>query len=160
MSSSSEQTDLSNNVFDMSDNVLADNVLADSESISLIETKTSVVDFIQKTLMEEFSTLWSNSDSPLNKSTLMTILIRAMEIVETTEVKGKEQQEIVLDVLIRIVESDSVVSPYKEALLTFLKDDASDVISLVVDASKGKININKLENVTIRVFKKIFTCLR
>lgn len=144
---------------DISDNVLADNVLANSESISLIETKTSVVDFIKNTLMEEFSTLWSNSDSPLNKSTLMTILIRAMEIVETTEVKGKEQQDIVLDVLIRIVESDSVVSPHKEALLTFLKDDASDVISLVVDASKGKININKLENVAIRIVKKIFTCL-
>ena len=160
MSSSSEQTDLSNNVFDMSDNVVSDNVLADSETISLIEKKTSIVDFIKKTLMEEFNTLWSNSDSPLNKSTLMTILIRAMEIVETTEVKGKEQQEIVLDVLIRIVESDSVVSPHKEALLTFLKDDASDVISLVVDASKGKININKLENIAIRVFKKIFTCLR
>lgn len=138
---------------------ISDNVLANSESISLIETKTSVVDFIKNTLMEEFSTLWSNSDSPLNKSTLMTILIRAMEIVETTEVKGKEQQDIVLDVLIRIVESDSVVSPHKEALLTFLKDDASDVISLVVDASKGKININKLENVAIRIVKKIFTCL-
>jgi hypothetical protein len=139
---------------------ISNNDIANTENVSLIEKNTSVISFIKKTLLEEFNTLWSNSDTPLNKSTLMTILVRAMEIVETTEIKGKEQLEIVLDVLVSIVESDFVVSPHKDTLLTFLKLHASDVISIVVDASKGKININKLENVGIRMFKKIFACLR
>ena len=129
------------------------------EATSLLgSTKIDITDSIKKELLEEFATMWSNSANPLSKSILVKILVRAMEIVEKTDIKGHDQQDIVINILVEILESDLVVSLHKEVMLTFLKEDAGDVISIVVDASKGKININKLQGIVVRLFKKIGGC--
>lgn len=129
------------------------------EATSLLgSTKIGVTVPIKKELLEEFATMWSNSANPLSKSILVKILVRAMEIVEKTDIKGHDQQDVVINILVEILESDLVVSLHKEVMLTFLKEDAGDVISIVVDASKGKININKLEGIVVRLFKKIGGC--
>jgi len=133
--------------------------VTNDEVTSLLEnTKIGVAKSIKNDLLEEFDTMWSNLETPLNKSILVKILVRAMEIVEKTDIKGQDQQDIVIDVLVEILESDLVVSVHKDSMLAFLKEDARDVISIVVDASKGKININKLQNISVRLFKKISGC--
>ncbi len=148
------------------DTVVEDTVAEDTvaglvdETNSLLEnTNVSIAsDSIKKGLLEEFDTMWSNSVTPLNKSAMMKIVVRAMELVEKTDIKGQEQQDVVIDVLVEILESDIVVSVHKDSLVAFLKEDAGDVISLLVDASKGKININRLENIATRLFKKFGKC--
>jgi hypothetical protein len=141
------------------DDLTVEEGIGEGEDTSLLKnTKNGIADSIKNCILEEFTTMWSNVESPLNKSVMMKILIRAMEIVEKTDIKGQEQQEVVINVLVEILESDVVVSVHKESLIAFLKEDASDVISIVVDASKGKININKLENIAVRLFKKIVVC--
>jgi len=148
------------------DTVVEDTVAEDKdgglvdETNSLLEnTNVSIAsDSIKKGLLEEFDTMWSNSVTPLNKSAMMKIVVRAMELVEKTDIKGQEQQDVVIDVLVEILESDIVVSVHKDSLVAFLKEDAGDVISLLVDASKGKININRLENIATRLFKKFGKC--
>jgi len=148
------------------DTVVEDTVVEDTvavlvdETNSLLEnTNVSIAsDSIKNGLLEEFDTMWSNSVTPLNKSAMMKIVVRAMELVEKTDIKGQEQQDVVIDVLVEILESDIVVSVHKDSLVAFLKEDAGDVISLLVDASKGKININRLENIAIRLFKKFGKC--
>jgi hypothetical protein len=133
-------------------------VTNDEPSPLIKSTKIGIVNSIKKELLEEFTTMWSNLETPLNKSILVKILVRAMEIVEKTDIKGQDQQDVVINVLVEILESDLVVSVHKESMLVFLKEDARDVITLVVDASKGKININKLQNIAVRLFKKISAC--
>jgi len=134
-------------------------VLVDETNSLLENTNVSIAsDSIKNGLLEEFDTMWSNSVTPLNKSAMMKIVVRAMELVEKTDIKGQEQQNVVIDVLVEILESDIVVSVHKDSLVAFLKEDASDVISLLVDASKGKININRLENIATRLFKKFGKC--
>jgi len=134
-------------------------VLVDETNSLLENTNVSIAsDSIKNGLLEEFDTMWSNSVTPLNKSAMMKIVVRAMELVEKTDIKGQEQQDVVIDVLVEILESDIVVSVHKDSLVAFLKEDASDVISLLVDASKGKININRLENIATRLFKKFGKC--
>jgi hypothetical protein len=134
-------------------------VLVDETNSLLENTNVSIAsDSIKNGLLEEFDTMWSNSVTPLNKSAMMKIVVRAMELVEKTDIKGQEQQNVVIDVLVEILESDIVVSVHKDSLVAFLKEDAGDVISLLVDASKGKININRLENIATRLFKKFGKC--
>ena len=134
-------------------------VLVDETNSLLENTNVSIAsDSIKNGLLEEFDTMWSNSVTPLNKSAMMKIVVRAMELVEKTDIKGQEQQDVVIDVLVEILESDIVVSVHKDSLVAFLKEDAGDVISLLVDASKGKININRLENIATRLFKKFGKC--
>ena len=143
------------------DTVAEDTVagLVDETNSLLENTNVSIAsDSIKKGLLEEFDTMWSNSVTPLNKSAMMKIVVRAMELVEKTDIKGQEQQDVVIDVLVEILESDIVVSVHKDSLVAFLKEDAGDVISLLVDASKGKININRLENIATRLFKKFGKC--
>jgi hypothetical protein len=143
------------------DTVAEDTVagLVDEKKSLLQNTNVSIAsDSIKKGLLEEFDTMWSNSVTPLNKSAMMKIVVRAMELVEKTDIKGQEQQDVVIDVLVEILESDIVVSVHKDSLVAFLKEDAGDVISLLVDASKGKININRLENIATRLFKKFGKC--
>ena len=150
----------------VNDTVVEDTVVEDTvavlvdETNSLLEnTNVSIAsDSIKNGLLEEFDTMWSNSVTPLNKSAMMKIVVRAMELVEKTDIKGQEQQDVVIDVLVEILESDIVVSVHKDSLVAFLKEDAGDVISLLVDASKGKININRLENIATRLFKKFGKC--
>ena len=140
-------------------NVPVDVRVKHDETNSLLgSTMIGITNSIKKELLEEFSTIWSDSESPLNKSILIKILVHAMEIVEKTDIKGRDQQDAVINVLVEILDSDIVVSPHKETMLAFLKEDAGDVITLIVDASKGKININKLQGIAVRLFKKISGC--
>ena len=158
-----QNDDIESDITDMGSVVLDDLYVPDMhdmyDTTSLLKsTKIGVVDSIKKELLEEFSTMWSNLETPLNKSILVKILVRAMEIIEKTDITGRDQEHVIINVLVEILESDIVVSLHKEAMLTFLKEDAADVISTVVDASKGKININKLQGIVVTLFKKIGGC--
>jgi len=124
---------------------------------------SGIIYVIKGQLLQEFTALLYNIDTPLNKSGLMKMIIRAMEIVEATNIThGKQRLDVVIDVLNHILSSDYVICQNKDQLVSFLTCDASDVISIIIDASKGKININKLENVVIKTTKRLlaFICRR
>jgi len=83
-----------------------------------------------------------------------------MENIEKTKVKGKDQKDIVKEALIQVIKLESIKVPQEEGLIKFLENDLDDVIDLVVDASKGKIDINKAEKQAVSLVKCIFTCLK
>ena len=79
------------------------------------------------------------------KSSTLTIMIKyTIEAIENTPVKGKAQ----LDFAVRIIGdliNELENSEEKEFLLKTLKNGGiKDTIELVVDASKGKVNVNKV----------------
>ena len=107
------------------------NIIA-PEQVALIDlARDTILLEIKDQLLQEFK------DQTLDKPLLMKLLIRGMEIVETTDFKGSDQKDLVIDILIKLLETDGLNAPHKNQLVTFLKDDATNVIDVIVDASRG-----------------------
>ena len=79
---------------------------------------------------------------------LMVVLRFAMEVVEVTELKGGAQKELAIR-LVRTLVVEAPVSDEKEKLMLDMIDQGvlGNTVDLVVDASKGNLNINKVVKV-------------
>jgi len=125
------------------------------EIVTLIDTtREKLIDNVKAQLLQHIA------DQEVDKPLLFALIIKAMEIVERSDVKGTQQKDIVIEILIALLESDHVKSTHKLDLIIFLKQDANNIIDIVVDASKGKIDINKIETYTTKFVKCIFSCLK
>jgi hypothetical protein len=84
----------------------------------------------------------------VNADTIITILRYAMEVVEISKAKGEAQRELAIK-LVRKVVVDAPISDDKEKLLLDLIDNGilSNTIELVVNASKGEVDINNVAQV-------------
>jgi hypothetical protein len=82
-------------------------------------------------------------DVEINVENFMTILRFSMEIVEITQLKGSAQKELALK-LVRAVVVGAPISDEKEKLMLDMIDQGvlGNTLDLVVEASKGNININ------------------
>ena len=78
----------------------------------------------------------------IKTTTLPEIIKEAMQIVEKTTIKGTKQREFVIKVLRKLFES--LTDNEEEKLLLQLIDNGtvSNMIDLIVDATKGKLDIN------------------
>lgn len=78
----------------------------------------------------------------------MVILRFAMEVVEVTQIKGTAQRELAIR-LVRSVVVDAPISDEKEKLLLDMIDQGvlGNTVDLVVDASRGNLNINNIVKV-------------
>tara|TARA_E500000331_G_scaffold281544_1_gene275017 strand:+ start:20 stop:370 length:351 start_codon:yes stop_codon:yes gene_type:complete len=79
----------------------------------------------------------------INARTIISVIHFAMEIVEATTLKGKEQRALV-EKLVRQVVVDAPITDEKEKILLYMIDEGivGDIIDLVVSATKGEVNIN------------------
>jgi len=82
-------------------------------------------------------------DMEINAQTIIKVLRFAMEVVETTQVKGEAQRDLAIK-LVRQVVVEAPISDDKEQLLLNMIDQGilANTIELVVDASKGELDIN------------------
>jgi hypothetical protein len=131
------------------------NLSVTNEEVKLIDlVKQEALTLLKEKIIEEIG------DKEVDKQLLMKLLVIGMEAIEKTNIKGKDQKLIVIDALIEVIKSTNVKVSDKEKLLSFLNNDVDDVIDLVVDASKGKIDINKAEKYTVSIVKCLFSCLK
>jgi hypothetical protein len=125
------------------------------EQINLVDVvKEEALNLLKEKIISEIG------DKPVDKQLLMKLLVIGMENIEKTKVKGKDQKDIVKEALIQVIKLESIKVPQEEGLIKFLENDLDHVIDLVVDASKGKIDINKAEKQAVSLVKCIFTCLK
>jgi hypothetical protein len=83
-------------------------------------------------------------DMEINDTTLMTMLKYAMEIVETSSLKGIQQKEACLSMLTRVINESPLSASKKELYLKMVKSGVVfSAVDLIVDASKGNLNINQ-----------------
>jgi hypothetical protein len=84
-------------------------------------------------------------DMEINADTIIQILRFAMEVVETTQVKGAEQKELVIK-LVRQVVVEAPITDEKERLLLDMIDHGvlGNTVDLVVMASKGELDVNAI----------------
>lgn len=82
-------------------------------------------------------------DIEINADTIIQVLRFAMEVVETTQVKGAEQKELAIK-LVRQVVVEAPIADEKEKLLLDMIDNGvlGNTVDLVVMASKGELDVN------------------
>tara|TARA_B100000795_G_C22771374_1_gene428036 strand:+ start:603 stop:941 length:339 start_codon:yes stop_codon:yes gene_type:complete len=82
-------------------------------------------------------------DMEVTVGNFMTIVKFSMEVVEVTQLKGAEQKEMSIR-LVRKVVVDAPISDEKEKLLLDMIDSGvlGGTVDLIVDVSKGNVNIN------------------
>ena len=126
-----------------------------SEKVKLLDLiKQEALILLKEKIIKEIG------EKEVDKQLLMKLLIIGMETIEKTNVKGKDRKLVVIDALIQVIKSTNVKVSNEERLLSFLNNDADDVIDLIVDASKGEIDINKAEKYTVSFVKCLFSCLK
>jgi len=84
-------------------------------------------------------------DMEINADTIIQVLRFAMEVVETAQVKGAEQKELVIK-LVRQVVVEAPITDEKERLLLDMIDHGvlGNTVDLVVMASKGELDVNAI----------------
>ena len=88
------------------------------------------------------------SDIEVNSVNISKILRIAMEIVESTKLKGKDQRDMVEKVVRQFI-VDAPIADEKEKLVLDLCDEGilGETIDLVIAASKGEVDINAVTKV-------------
>ena len=109
-----------------------------SNALSLIQSGSSETSFGEPFLLgKNFSS-----------KTITEIVKIAMEIVESTKLKGAEQKALVEKIVRKII-VDSPLEESKKSIVISMLDEGivGDVIELVVSATKGELDINSVEKV-------------
>jgi hypothetical protein len=83
----------------------------------------------------------------------------AMVIVEKTNETGSKKKEFVVNLLTEVViTNDLMSSEHKEEALHLIKGGiVSDAIDFLIDATRGKFDVNKVEKIAEEVAKSCFT---
>jgi hypothetical protein len=114
---------------------------------------------------EEFEKQIKSQNIVISMDTIMRMLRIAMVIVEQTKESGKNKKDFVVRMIAKIVtdcaDSTTISSEMKVEILNMLYSPLfDDTIKLVVDASKGNIDLNKVQEVASQVAVGCFSrCL-
>ena len=94
----------------------------------------------------------------INTFTIIHILKLSMELVETLDsVNGEDQRDFAVSLVREIIDKSNLSTSQKENCLIVIDLGILDnVVDFVVDASIGKININKVK----KSMSKIFPCCK
>ena len=119
------------------------------ENIDLKNSNTlteNIYNACYKTLKSKISVI------KIRASTLHLLIKYVMEEIENTPLQGTEQKEMSLK-LIRELIIDLTDNEDEEILLKLLDNGSiSNMIDLIVDATKGKLNINSLAETSVGCF--------
>lgn len=110
------------------------------------------------TLDITYNTLTSNMDGSLIKpDNIMLYVTYAMELAELTYLKGSEQKQLVIDLIHRLVTNSQLSVDNKMICLDFIESGTlSQTIDIIVDATKGRLDINKPTSIIRRI---VMCCL-
>jgi len=93
----------------------------------------------------------------LSPRTVMEVLKMAMEAVEGSPVKGAEQKDLAIKVVLEIASNVGLPEDQLTIIHTLVDGGfVSDTIDLVIAASQGKLNINQAQEVAKGCFKTCF----
>ena len=79
-----------------------------------------------------------------SKSDIVPVLRIVMEVIEERELKGEQQKHLAKMILQKVIIDSSMTTEQKELSLDLVNNGLIDnTITLISDATKGKIKINK-----------------
>ena len=108
---------------------------------------------------EEFLRNIKENNISVSPETIMRLLRMAMVIVEKTNETGSKKKEFVLNLLTEVVmTNDMMILQHKQEALHLIKGGVvSDAIDFLIDATRGKFDVNKAEKIAEEVAKSCFT---
>ena len=132
-------------------------VIVDKKSTEKI-TENKASEFVKdfKYCQEEFQKQIKANNCVISPETVMKLIRIAMTIVEQTKETGANKKIFVVKLLndLFINDTTGILGEHKvEALNLISGNIVSDAIDFIVDASKGKLNVNKIEAVVETVAK-------
>lgn len=103
-----------------------------------------------------YSSLSINMDGKLIKPNNLILYVKyAMELAELTQLKGAEQKHLVIGLITKLVNESDISPEYKTPCIEFIESGAlSQTIDIIVDATKGRLEINK----PVSLLKRILLC--
>ena len=137
----------------------------ESKTKLIEEEKASVIVKDFKYCYNEFEKQIKSQNVVVSMETIMRMLRIAMVIVEQTTETGKNKKDFVVRMIAKIVsdcpDSTIVSAEMKIEILNMLYSPLfDDTIKLVVDASKGTLDLNKVQEVAAQVAVGCFSrCL-
>jgi len=137
----------------------------ESKTKLIEEEKASVIVKDFKYCYEEFQKQLKAENVAISMETIMRMLRIGMVIVEQTNETGKNKKDFVVRMIAKIVSDypdSTIISPeMKLEILNMLYSPLfDDTIKLVVDASKGNLDLNKIQEVAAEVAVGCFSkCL-
>jgi len=137
----------------------------ESKTKLIEEEKASVIVKDFKYCYEEFEKQIKSQNVVISMETIMRMLRIAMVIVEQTNETGKNKKDFVVRMIAKIVsdypDSTIISAEMKLEILNMLYSPLfDDTIKLVVDASKGTLDLNKVQEVASQVAVGCFSrCL-
>ena len=137
----------------------------ESKTKLIEEEKVSVIVKDFKYCYEEFEKQIKSQNVVISMETIMRMLRIAMVIVEQTSETGKNKKDFVVRMIAKIVsdypDSNIISAEMKLEILNMLYSPLfDDTIKLVVDASKGTLDLNKVQEVASQVAVGCFSrCL-
>lgn len=116
-------------------------------------TPVSLVDQLVPVVTEKMAT----AGVALSPSTVMQVLRLAMEAVEGAPIKGEEQKQLAIDIILQIATAANLPDEHM-FLIKNLVDGGivGDTIELIVDATRGNLDINKAKAVASGCFMRLF----
>jgi hypothetical protein len=111
---------------------------------------------------EEFLKKIKENNVSVSSESMMRLLRIAMVIVEQTTESGSKKKEFVITLLTELIMScDAMLPDHKQDALNLIKGGVvSDAIDFLIDATRGKFDVNKVEKIAEEVAKSCFTaCL-
>lgn len=111
---------------------------------------------------EEFLKKIKENNVSVSSESMMRLLRIAMVIVEQTTESGSKKKEFVITLLTELIMScDAMLPDHKQEALNLIKGGVvSDAIDFLIDATRGKFDVNKVEKIAEEVAKSCFTaCL-
>ena len=137
----------------------------ESKTKLIEEEKSSVIVKDFKYCYEEFEKQIKSQNVVISMETIMRMLRIAMVIVEQSSETGKNKKEFVVRMIAKIVTDSTdltiINAEMKLEILNMLYSPLfDDTIKLVVDASKGTLDLNKVQEVAAQVAVGCFSrCL-
>jgi hypothetical protein len=102
----------------------------------------------------------NTKDIVITPKTIMMIVKFAMEAVESSPVKGQAQRDLAIKIIKTLVEDSTIDADDKAMCLQMISSGLlENTIELIVDTSRGKLNINKAAKVATGCFK-LFCCFK
>lgn len=96
---------------------------------------------------------------PLTLATLVDYIRVAMEIAEDA-IEAGDKAAYAQEIILRLIAESDMTDAEKELCRTIVSTGVlRNIFTLVVDATKGKINVNKIKKDTRRCCRRWFSCL-
>jgi hypothetical protein len=93
----------------------------------------------------------------ISPDTLLLIVRHTIEFLEEKSMPSDKKKQLALNLIDAFIINSKLQPDQKTLCLSILDTTLSDTIDLIIDASRGKININQLKTTTTNCFLILFT---